>query len=235
MSVFTGSHAGDDRYSAKWTLLTSLYAVLMLFPVFWLGTIIFKPEDVMFERPTVWLFDGTLEHFDCVIAKGFVGNLWTSFVVGAASTLLVVIIGTPAAYTFARFEMWRRDDLFLFILATRMAPPVCLVIPFYLIFAKVGLLDTFIGLTAAYLTFNLSFYVWVLRSFCRDLPAEIEESAMVEGYSRFHAFLKFVLPLLRPGVVSTAVLCFIFAWNEFLFAFMLGGKTVKKLPDAIPT
>jgi multiple sugar transport system permease protein len=131
--------------------------------------------------------------------------------------------------------MWRRDDLFLFILATRMAPPVCLVIPLYLIYSKLGLIDTHVGLTIAYLTFNLSFYVWVLRSFCRDLPVELEEAAMVEGYPRWQVLRRIVLPLLRPGIVATAVLCFIFAWNEFLFAFMLGGKTVKTLPVAIPT
>jgi multiple sugar transport system permease protein len=99
----------------------------------------------------------------------------------------------------------------------------------------VGLVDTYFGLIIAYLTFNLSFYVWVLRSFCRDLPVELEESAMVEGYSRFQILVRITLPLLRPGIVATAVLCFIFAWNEFLFAFMLGGSTVKTLPVAIPT
>ena len=215
--------------------MTLVYAALILFPVFWMATMMFKPEDVMFERPTVWFFQPTLDHFDYVIERGFLGHLATSILVAAGSTILVVILGTPAAYAFARFEMWRRDDLFLFILATRMAPPVCLVIPFYLIFAKVGLLDTYIGLIAAYLTFNLSFYVWVLRSFCRDLPAELEESAMVEGYSRIQTFIRITLPLLRPGIVSTAVLCFIFAWNEFLYAFMLGGSDVKTLPVAIPT
>ncbi len=113
------------------------------------------------------------------------------------STALVVIIGTPAAYAFARFEMRMKDDLFLFILATRMAPPVCLVIPFYFIFAKLNLLDTFLGLTLAYMTFNLSFYVWVLRSFCRDLPVELEEAAALEGWSRPQIFRRVVFPLLR--------------------------------------
>lgn len=235
MSIATSTELGISRNSVLWTALVIGYAALMLFPVFWIGTIMFKPDAVMFERPTAWLFSPTLDHFDYVLDHGFLGNLGTSFVVGTASTLLIVIIGTPAAYAFARFEMWRRDDMFLFILATRMAPPVCLVIPFYLIYAKIGLLDTYTGLVAAYLTFNLSFYVWVLRSFCRDLPAELEESAMVEGYSRLQVFVNIVFPLLRPGVVSTAVLCFIFAWNEFLFAFMLGGKSVKTLPVAIPT
>ena len=217
------------------TLLVLGYAALILFPVAWMATMMVKPEAVMFERPTVWWFTPTLEHFEFVLAAGFHWQLVTSFAIALASTVLVVLLGTPAAYAFARFEIWRRDDLFLFILATRMAPPVCLVIPFYLIYSKLGLIDTYIGLTIAYLTFNLSFYVWVLRSFCRDLPVELEEAAMVEGYPRWQVLRRIVLPLLRPGIVATAVLCFIFAWNEFLFAFMLGGKTVKTLPVAIPT
>ena len=231
----TAFSAGSNFSGRLWTLLVLAYAALVLFPVIWMVTIMFKPEVVMFQRPTAWLFSPTLDHFDYVISGGFINNLVTSIIVATGSTLLVVLLGTPAAYAFARFEMWRRDDLFLFILATRMAPPVCLVIPFYLIFAKVGLLDTHAGLITAYLTFNLSFYVWVLRSFCRDLPVELEESAMVEGYSRIQTLVRITLPLLRPGIVATAVLCFIFAWNEFLFAFMLGGSDVKTLPVAIPT
>lgn len=218
-----------------WTVGAVLIAVLILFPVVWMGLMMIKPTDTMFARPTVWLFTPTLEHFDYVVDRGFHVYLLTSLVLGAVSTLLVVIIGTPAAYAFARFEMRFRDDLFLFILATRMAPPVCLVIPYYLIFAKLGLLDTFLGLTLAYMTFNLSFYIWVLRSFCRDLPVELEEAAMLEGWSRLAVFRRVVFPLLRNGIIATSVLCFIFAWNEFLFAFMLGGKNVHTLPVAIPT
>ncbi|WP_375465622.1 carbohydrate ABC transporter permease [uncultured Methylobacterium sp.] len=225
----------DERSSGfLWTSIAVVYAVVTLFPIFWMATMMVKPNEAMFARPTVWLFTPTLDHFDYVIAKGFAWSLLTSFVLCSISTALVVLIGTPAAYAFARFEMRAKDDLFLFILATRMAPPVCMVIPFYFIFAKIGLLDTFTGLTLAYMTFNLSFYVWVLRSFCRDLPVELEEAATLEGWSRPQVFLRLVLPLLRNGVVATAVLCFIFAWNEFLFAFMLGGKAVQTLPVSIP-
>lgn len=225
----------DGRSSGVlWTSIAVVYAIVTLFPIFWMATMMVKPNAAMFARPTVWLFTPTLEHFDSVIAKGFAWSLLTSFVLCAISTALVVLIGTPAAYAFARFEMRAKDDLFLFILATRMAPPVCMVIPFYFIFSKIGLLDTFTGLTLAYMTFNLSFYVWVLRSFCRDLPVELEEAATLEGWSRPQVFLRLVLPLLRNGVVATAVLCFIFAWNEFLFAFMLGGKAVQTLPVSIP-
>lgn len=223
------------RRKALWTALIAVSAILILFPVFWMVTMMVKPTDVMFSRPTEWLFVPTLDHFTYVIEKNFHHHLLTSLFLGSISTLLVVVIGTPAAYAFARFDMRGRDDLFLFVLASRMAPPVCLVIPYYLIFARMDLLDTFVGLTLAYMTFNLSFYIWVLRSFCRDLPVELEDAARLEGWSRPQVFLRVVLPLLRNGIVATAVLCFIFAWNEFLFAFMLGGKSVTTLPVAIPT
>lgn len=222
------------RASIAWTLLTVAIAVVVLFPVVWLLAMAFKPDDQMFARPTAWTFAPTLRHFDHVLAAGFLKYLGASVWLALVSTMMVVLIGTPAAYAFARFELKGRDDLFLFILGTRMAPPICLVIPFYLLFTRLDLLDTFLGLSLAYLTFNLSFYIWVLRSFCRDLPVELEEAAMVEGYSRFAVFLRVVLPLLKSGIVSTAMLCFIFAWNEFLFAFMLGGNNVKTLPVAIP-
>jgi multiple sugar transport system permease protein len=224
----------SKKSSLIWTGVAVSYALLILFPVLWMGSMMVKPADVMFARPTEFLFTPTLANFNYVIAEGFAWNLLTSFVLCSISTALVVIIGTPAAYAFARFEMKAKDDLFLFILATRMGPPVCLVIPFYLIFSKIGLLDTFAGLTIAYLTFNLSFYVWVLRSFCRDLPVELEEAAALEGWSRLQIFWRVTLPLLRSGIVATSVLCFIFAWNEFLFAFMLGGDRIQTLPVAIP-
>lgn len=228
------ARTSTQGYSIGWTLLTVALAALLLFPVLWLGAMAIKPDEAMFVRPTAWLFTPTLDHFRYVVAAGFLGNLATSVALALVSTALVVLVGTPAAYAFARFELRGRDDLFLFILATRMAPPICLVIPFYLIFTRLELLDTFAGLSMAYLTFNLSFYIWVLRSFCRDLPVELEEAAMVDGHSRFAVFLRVVLPLLKSGIVSTAMLCFIFSWNEFLFAFMLGGQNVKTLPVAIP-
>jgi multiple sugar transport system permease protein len=216
------------------TVLAAGWALAAVFPVLWMALMMFKPETIMFERPPVWVFTPTLAHFDYVLAHGFVWNLASSLLVAGASTLLVVLVGTPAAYAFARFPVPRRDDLLLFVLATRMAPPVALAIPFYLIYAKVGLLDSYVGLVVAYLTFNLSFYIWVLWSFCRELPVELEEAARADGYPRWQVLIRVVLPLLRPGIIATAVLCFIFAWNEFLYAFMLGGKVVETLPVAVP-
>ena len=224
----------ESRRRTLFTLVAAAWALVVVLPVLWMALMMFKPEAIMFARPPVWLFPPTLAHFDYVLAQGFVWNLIASLVIALVSTLLVVLVGTPAAYAFARYPIRRRDDLLLFVLATRMAPPIALAIPFYLIYARVGLLDTYVGLIIAYLTFNLSFYVWVLWSFCRDLPVELEEAARADGYPRAHVLLRVVLPLLRPGIIATAMLCFIFAWNEFLYAFLLGGKTMETLPVAVP-
>lgn len=233
----TRSPAVSSARSSRAALFTALavaWAAIAIFPVMWMAMMTVKPEALMFARPPVWSFTPTLEHLRYVIAEGFGWSLLRSLAVAGLSTALIVVIGTPAAYAFARFPIWRRDDLLLFVLATRLAPPVALVLPFYLIYAKVGLLDTYAGLILAYLTFNLSFYVWVLWSFCRDLPVELEDAARADGYSRGRVLLHVVLPLLRPGIIATAVLCFIFAWNEFLYAFMLGGKSMETLPVAVP-
>lgn len=122
---------GSQRRSRLLTLLVFSYLAVILFPVIWMLLMVIKPEDLMFARPTVWVFSPTLSHFDYVIQEGFIRNLFNSLIIGTASTFLVVVIGTPAAYSFARFELWRKDDLFLFVLATRMAPPVALVIPYF--------------------------------------------------------------------------------------------------------
>jgi multiple sugar transport system permease protein len=224
----------QEKVSVFWTLLLIVIACIVLFPVLWVGSFMFRPDAAMFARPTEWLFEPTMVHFQYVIENGFIGYLGTSFALASISTLLVVLLGTPAAYAFARFNLRFRDDLFLFVLATRMAPPICMVIPFYMIFSKIGLIDTYVGLTLAYLTFNLSFYIWVMSSFCKDLPLALEEVAILEGHNRFAVFLRVVLPLLRSSIVATGMLCFIFAWNEFMFAFMLGGQEVKTLPVAVP-
>jgi len=224
----------ERRRRTLFTVVAAAWALVVVLPVLWMALMMFKPEAIMFARPPVWIFPPTLAHFDYVLAHGFIWNLVASLVIALASTVLVVLVGTPAAYAFARFPIRRRDDLLLFVLATRMAPPIALAIPFYLIYARVGLLDTYVGLIVAYLTFNLSFYVWVLWSFCRDLPVELEEAARTDGYPRAHVLLRIVLPLLRPGIIATAMLCFIFAWNEFLYAFLLGGKAMETLPVAVP-
>jgi multiple sugar transport system permease protein len=123
--------------------------------------------------------------------------------------------------------------MMLFVLGTRMAPPVALIIPFFLVYKELDLLETRVGLIIAYLTFNLSFYVWVLSIFIREIPADLENGGHADGYGRWHVFTRVILPLMRPSIIATGILVFIFAWNEFAYALILGGRGAETLPVVI--
>jgi multiple sugar transport system permease protein len=157
-----------------------------------------------------------------------------SLIISLASTALTVVLGTLAAYGFSRFKVKGKDDLLFFILSTRMLPPVVVVIPIFLMFRFVNLTDTHLGLILLYTAFNVSFAVWVLKGFIDEIPTEYEEAAMVDGYTRFQVFRKIVLPQATTGIAATAVFCFIFAWNEYAFAFLLSRKIAQTVPAWLP-
>jgi multiple sugar transport system permease protein len=189
----------------------------------------------LFARPPDFFFSPIPDHYLEAFASETraVADLLNSLIIAGASTALVIVIGTPAAYALARLQVSRRDDIMLFILASRMAPPIALIVPFFLIYSNVGLLNTRGGLILAYLTFNLSFYVWLMSIFLKDIPRDLEAAANVDGYGPTYAFVRIVLPLAVPGIIATGVLTFIFAWNEFAFALLLGGRDAETLPVAI--
>jgi multiple sugar transport system permease protein len=157
-----------------------------------------------------------------------------SLIICVVSTALTVVLGTLAAYGFSRFKVKGKDDLLFFILSTRMLPPVVVVIPIFLMFRFVNLTDTHVGLILLYTAFNVSFAVWVLKGFIDEIPTEYEEAAMVDGYTRFQVFRKIVLPQATTGIAATAVFCFIFAWNEYAFAFLLSRKVAQTVPAWLP-
>ena len=157
-----------------------------------------------------------------------------SLLICISSTLLTIILGTLSAYGFSRFKIKGKDDLLFFILSTRMLPPVVVVIPVFLMFRTLRLTDTHFGLILLYTAFNVSFAVWVLKGFIDEIPTEYEEAAMVDGYTRFEAFRKIVLPQAATGIAATAVFCFIFAWNEYAFAFLLTRNTAQTVPAWLP-
>ena len=164
-------------------------------------------------------------------------QLSNSIIIGFASTVLAVSLGTLSAYTFSRFKVAGKEDLLFFILSTRMLPPVVVVIPIYLMYSALGLRDTHFGLILLYTTFNVSFAVWLMKGFIDEIPKEYEDAALVDGYTRFQTFLKVVLPQSVTGIAATAVFCLITAWNEFVFALVLtevGGKAVTA-PPSIPS
>ncbi|MEQ8287911.1 carbohydrate ABC transporter permease [Thalassospira sp.] len=158
-----------------------------------------------------------------------------SVIIGFGSTALCMVLGTAAAYAFSRFKVPMKDDLLFFILSTRMMPPIAVAIPIFLMFRNLGLNDTHLGMILLYTGVNLSLSVWLLKGFIDEIPIEYEEAALIDGYTRFQAFYKVVLPQAATGIASTAIFCLIFAWNEYAFAVLLTSGTAQTAPPFIPT
>ncbi|QIG45578.1 carbohydrate ABC transporter permease [Nocardioides anomalus] len=231
---------GSARSVVEVVLLTAL-AVAMLFPVLWiLETSIKENRDVYAVPAKFFRFDVTLDHFkDVFVGRGGGrSDLSTSFlnsvVVAGVSTLLATLLGVPAAWAFSRFAVRAKKDLLFFILSTRFMPPVVVVIPIFLMYREVGLIDSKLGLILIYAAFNVPFTIWMMKGFVDEVPSEYEDAAMLDGYTRLQAFWRVTLPLLVPGIAATAVFALIFSWNEFVFAiFLTSSQDVRTAPPAI--
>lgn len=165
----------------------------------------------------------------------YVNRLINSVIISFLSTAAAVTLGVLAAYAFSRFRIKATADWQFFILSTRMLPAVVVTIPIFLMYRQVGLFDTHIGMILLYTVFNLSLAVWLLKGFIDEIPREYEEAALVDGYSRWQAFTRIVLPQAVTGIAATIVFCLIFAWNEYAFALMLTSDRARTAPPSIPT
>jgi len=161
--------------------------------------------------------------------------LLDSVIIASASTALVILIGTPAAYALSRFRIRRRHDLVFWILSTRMMPPVVVAMPFFLMYRRLNMLDTLIGVILFHTVINLPLAILLLKSFFDDVPYDLDEAAMVDGATRFQAFSRIVVHYVRPGLSATAILSFIFSWNEFLLTLTLTRTAVRTMPVAAST
>jgi multiple sugar transport system permease protein len=164
----------------------------------------------------------------------YVHRLRNSLIIATGSTVAAVLLGLLSGYAFSRFNIPGKADLLFFILSTRMLPAVVVTIPIFLMYRALGLHDTHLGLILLYTVFNLSLSVWLLKGFIDEIPREYEEAALVDGYTRFQAFVKVVLPQALTGIATTTVFCLIFAWNEYAFALMLTTEKARTAPPSIP-
>jgi multiple sugar transport system permease protein len=185
--------------------------------------------------PATW-YDKVVRSRNLVIAgpSPFAGRFLNSVIIGFGSTFLAVFLGTLAAYAFSRFRVPLKDDLLFFILSTRMMPPIAVAIPIFLMYRELGLSDTHLGLTLLYTAINVSFAVWLLKGFIDEIPREYEEAAMIDGYTRLHAFYKVVLPQAAAGIAATSIFCLITAWNEYAFALLITTRNAQTAPPFIP-
>ena len=211
------------RLSAYLAILAAL--AVTLFPIYWIAANSFKFDIDIFAVPPEWFpKNPTLKHYRAAfVERPFLRYMLNSFLAALGTTIVSVTFGTMAGYALARFRypgQWRYQMSF-WILSTRMMPPIVSIIPLYLFFNFFDMLNTKSALVIAYTAFNLPFATWMMKSYFQDLPVELEEAAMVDGDTRWGAFLRVALPLARPGLAATAIFCLIISWNEFLFALII--------------
>jgi multiple sugar transport system permease protein len=230
--------SGTSRRSLlKHTLLYCLLAVVLawtLTPLFWMVLSSFKgPSAITASTPQLF-FEPTLENYSGILAGAgnLLGNVKNSLIATGAATVISVVLGSLGGYGLARSRMRGKHHLSFWIISTRMAPIAAVIVPLYILFLNLNLLDTLPGLTLAYLTFNLPFAIWIMSAFFADLPPALEEAAKIDGASRFRAFWNIALPLVKPGIATTSILCFLFAWNDYAFARTFSGPNSQTIPIA---
>lgn len=181
-----------------------------------------------------WFFTPTLEAFRFLISdKNLMYNFRNSLIVSLSATFFSVTLGMFCAYAIARFDFVGRDDVSFWVLTNRMMPPVAVLIPIFVTFQTLGLLDTLTGLIILYTAMQLPFVVWMLTGYFRDIPRRYEESAMVDGDTWFQSFRKVTLPLMMPSITATAIFVMILSWNEYVFALFLTSAGARTMPPAI--
>jgi multiple sugar transport system permease protein len=218
--------------------LAALAGVLLsvwAFPVLWALLTSFKSERDVLAYPPLLVFEPTLANYRAVLsgASSIVPNLVSSLVVSTATTLLTMLFAIPAAYALGRLRYPAKRASGFYVLATQMLPPVGLIIPYYLALQRVGGLDTYAGMIAIYLTFSLPFAIWLMVSYFEDVPFEMEEAALLDRAGRLRALWHVILPQVRGGIAVTTIFVFLNAWNEFLFAVVLGGNRVRPVTVAM--
>ncbi len=207
-----------------------LWTLFALFPLLWMVLLSFKSDAEMFN--TTFIFTPTLDNYKFVLLHTNYFRCFTdNLIVSGGAVILSVLVGVPAAYALARFQFRGKEDLAFTILSFKFAPEMLVVLPLLIIYNRIGLYDTYIGLIWVYQLITMPLLIWVLRGYFEDIPVEIEQAAQLDGYTWYQVFLKILLPLIRPGLVAAALLSFIFAWNSFTFPLLLSG--IKIIPVTV--
>jgi len=235
----------------KWWQSILLYAVVIfwcfitLFPFYWLFTTSLKQPLHVSRGPKYFPYidyQPTTAHWEYLFneqGEVTIRHFRNSLIAASGSTVLAVLIGSMAGYGLSRFRYewrfprWKNNDIAFWIISQRFLPPALFVVPFLMLYSALGLVDTHFGLIIVYTMFNIPFAVWIMRDFFNTLPSDLEESALVDGATRWQAFLRIVLPLSTPGLVSVAIFSFVFSWNEFLYALMLTNFQAITMPVLI--
>jgi multiple sugar transport system permease protein len=204
---------------------------VVLFPFLWMLSSSFKTQVDIISWPPKLIFTPTLQNYERVFGEqDFVQYFINSTVVGFLAVSLSLLLGLPAAYSISRYT---QRKLAVFILLARLMPGISFLMPWYIIFSRLGLMDTYVALILSHMLIALPIVVWIMSTYFNTIPIEIEESARIDGATRQYAFLVIVLPMCGPGIITSATLSFIFSWNNFMFSQVLSMEKTKTLPIAV--
>ena len=215
-------------------LIVFLTSIYYFFPVVWIFLNSFRTGGQV-HGPFLEFSITPAIYQSLFFAVGFYKYVMNSLVIGIATVLLSLLIGAPAAYILARVEERIAGPITTWVIIARAIPPFGIIVPFYILIISLKLFDTQIGVILAHLTFSFPLTVWFLSTYFSEVPVELEESAMIDGCGRIQALLRVTVPVSVPAIIAVSILCFLFSWNEFLFAFMLTSKDARTIPILIAT
>lgn len=202
-----------------------------LAPILWLINVALKTQGQLFVRKPTFIFTPTFENFGVAIFQyGILNNAVHSFIIASATTALALVFALLFVYGITRFRFRARNGLLLWTLNLRMLPPIAIVIPFYVFYTKVGLIDTYPGMVLAYLPLTLPLAIWLLYGFAQELPRSVDEAALIDGANHWQVFRDMIFPLMRPALAVAGTFCFLEVWNEFVLALILTGPQTKTVP-----
>ena len=217
------------RLTARYAAAIAL-TVVFLFPVYWLFMIAFKTPEEIFHSPPVW-YPARIQfaNFAVLFKDGDAVTVGNSLFIAGCSTLISMFLGTLCAYSLARFKTGG-ENLSVWIISQRMIPPIAIVFPLFLLYVWLGWVDTYYAMILLYTAFNLPYVIWMMRGYIEDVPIDLEQSALVDGCTRWQVLLRVVFPMVRTGLFATAVFTFVFAWNDFIFALVMTRSAVTTYP-----
>lgn len=236
LSAITSPDAPQPERNWWVHAILGLVSAVASLPVIWIVLTAFMSKETAQTVPPQWIFWPTLDAFqELIVERGMLKFMLNSLIVAVASTGLSVTLGMFCAYALARYDFAGKDDVAFWILTNRMMPAVAIVLPMFLIFQTMNLLDTRFGLIVLYTAMQLPFVVWMLKGYFEEVPRQLEEIALVDGDTWFGAFRRVVLPMMAPAITATAIFVLILSWNEYAFALFLTGTEAKTLPPAVVT
>jgi multiple sugar transport system permease protein len=215
-------------------VLTAALVLVWLFPIYWIILTSFKTPLLINEKTPVFWFTPTLENYRHLFTEfNFAHALQNSLIITSCATFFVIVLALLAAYALGRMDVRGGKHVALWMLSLRFMPPIAIVLPFFIAWQRLGIIDTHLGMIIVYIAFNLPFAIWLLRGFLVEVPRDLDEAAMLDGLSHLAILRRIILPVIAPGVAVTAIFTFVFSWNEYLMALILTTRNAITVPVTV--